>query len=103
MNDECIRGFFVFEHQQKRQTMIDLKPCPFCGGKVKFLLLDDEFNVKNEEYAKDPWNGLQYGLYHSMTENEDCPIATGEEEMLGMYGYDTQAEAAEAWNRRCEK
>lgn len=32
MNDECIRGFFVFEHQQKRQTMIDLKPCPFCGG-----------------------------------------------------------------------
>lgn len=82
---------------------IDLKPCPFCGGKVKFLLLDDEFNVKNEEYAKDPWSGLQYGLYHSVTENEDCPIATGEEKMLGMYGYDTQAEAAEAWNRRCEK
>lgn len=32
----------------------------------------------------------------------DCPIATGEGEILGMYGYDTQAEAAEAWNRRCE-
>lgn len=54
-----------------------LKPCPFCGGKVKFLILDDEFNIKDEDYAKDPWSGLQYGLCH-----------------------DTKEEAAEAWNRR---
>ena len=82
--------------------MAELKSCPFCGGKVKFLLLDDEFNIKDEEYAKKPWSGLQYGLYHSVEENEDCPIATEEGAMLGMYGYDTQQEAAEAWNRRAD-
>lgn len=42
------------------------------------------------------------GLYHSVEENEDCPIATEEGAMLGMYGYDTQQEAAEAWNRRAD-
>lgn len=102
MNDECIRGFFVFEHQQKRQTMIDLKPCPFLGGKVKFLLLDDEFTSRTKNTQKTRGADCNTA-YHSVTENEDCPIATGAGEMLGMYGYDTRAEAEEAWNRRCDK
>lgn len=38
--------------------MIELKPCPFCGGQVKFLIMDDEFNIRDEEYEKDPWSGL---------------------------------------------
>lgn len=80
--------------------MEKLKPCPFCGGKVKLIPLDDEFNIKDEEYAKNPWSGLQYGLYHCAEENEDCPIATVEGEILGAYGYDTKREAAKEWNRR---
>lgn len=83
--------------------MDKLKPCPFCGGSVKFIILDDEFNAHDEEYEKDPWSGLLYGLYHSVKENEDCPIANQDGEMLGSYGYDTQKEAIEAWNRRVEE
>ena len=79
---------------------IKLKPCPFCGGDVKFLILDDEFNIKDEDYTKDPWSGLQYGLCHDVEENEDCPIAKYSEEILGVYGYETKEEAAEEWNRR---
>lgn len=78
----------------------DIKPCPFCGGKVKFLILDDEFNIKDEDYEKDPRSGLQYVLWHDAEENEDCPIAVWSEQILGEYGYDTKKEAAEAWNRR---
>lgn len=32
--------------------MIDLKPCLFCGGKVKFLLLDDEFTSRTKNTQK---------------------------------------------------
>ena len=82
--------------------MEKLKPCPFCGGKAKFLVLDDEFNVRDENYVEDPWSGLQYGLYHSIEENEGCPIATEGGMMLGMYGYTTKKSAAKAWNRRAD-
>ena len=30
---------------------IRLKPCPFCGGNVNFLVLDDEFNIHPEDYG----------------------------------------------------
>ena len=80
----------------------ELKPCPFCGGKVKLLVMDDEFNIHDEEYAKRPFSGLQYGLSHAVEENEDCPIANFDGEMLGNYGYETKQEAIEAWNRRAE-
>ena len=80
--------------------MIELKPCPFCGGQVKFLIMDDEFNIHDEEYEKDPWSGLQYGIYHDVEDNEGCPIATHVNEILGVYGYDTKEDAAETWNER---
>lgn len=32
--------------------MIDLKPYLFCGGKVKFLLLDDEFTSRTKNTQK---------------------------------------------------
>lgn len=83
--------------------MTKLKPCPFCGGKLKTMIMDDEFNFHNEEYEKEPWSGLQYGLYHTVEENEECPIATYAGEMLGVYGYDTKEEAIATWNRRANE
>ena len=81
---------------------IKLKPCPFCGGEVRIVVMDDEFNIRSKAYEKDPFSGLQYGLYHSEEENPYCPIATDSEEFLGVFGYDTKVEAIEAWNRRVE-
>ena len=42
---------------------------------------------------------MQYGLSHAVEENEDCPIANFDGEMLGNYGYDTKIEAIEHYNR----
>ena len=81
--------------------MKKLKVCPFCGGAVKIIVMDDEFNVHDSEYEKEPYSGLQYGLSHPEEENPDCPIANCDE-LLGAYGYDTREEAAEAWNKRTE-
>lgn len=89
---------YILDSAQK--SVIELKPCPFCGGQVKFLTMDDEFNIRDEEYEKDPWSGLQYGLYHDVKDNEGCPIATHVDEILGVYGYDTREDAADAWNER---
>lgn len=82
--------------------MSELKPCPFCGNKIKIIILDDEFNMHDEKYENEPYSGLQYGLSHVESYNPDCPIATYEGEILGVYGYDTRQEAIEAWNRRVD-
>ena len=84
---------------------IKLKPCPFCGGDIKIVVCDDEGNLHNKDYEKDPWSGLGYRLYHDITDTnaEDCPIAGYEDEgELGIFIYNSREEAAEAWNRRAE-
>lgn len=80
----------------------ELKPCPFCGNEIDIVILDDEFNIHDKEYENEPYSGLQYGLSHETRYNPDCPIATGDDELLGCYGYDTKEEAIEAWNRRAD-
>ena len=63
--------------------MDKLKPCPFCGGSAKIVLCDDEGNLHDE--------------------NPQCPIARYEVDggiVGGVYIYDTEEQAAEAWNRR---
>ena len=84
---------------------VELKPGPFCGGKAKSVCCDDEGNIKyDHEYAKKPWSGLGYRITHSHEENMDCPIAEYEvdEALIGVFIYDTEQEAAEAWNRRAD-
>lgn len=56
-----------------------LKPCPFCGGKPYFYQI-----YSNGVDSKKVWK--------VMCENKDCIAILNE--------YDTQEQAAEAWNRR---
>ena len=61
--------------------MIDkyiLKPCPFCKGKVKIVVRDDEGNDHSDDYENGPWSGLGYKLrlksgttlFHKSNESE---------------------------------
>lgn len=80
-----------------------LKSCPFCGAKIRIITCDDEGNVHDDEYAKDPWSGLGYRLYHDITDDptESCPIARHKGEgAMGIWIYDTEEEAIKAWNER---
>lgn len=79
-----------------------IKPCPFCGGKVKIQIRNAEGNLRDEEYEKDPWSGLTYSIGHYTGDNPNCPIATYKEDIIGVYLYESKNEAIEAWNRRIE-
>lgn len=66
---------------------------------------DDEGNIEYDpEYEKSPWSGLGYRITHSHGENINCPIAEYgvDEAFIGVFIYDTEQEAAEAWNRRAD-
>lgn len=85
--------------------MAELKPCPFCGGKVSLALCDDEGNLHDEAYREHPYSGLGFMLHHAHEENPECPIASYECDggiLGGVHIYDTEEQAAEAWNRRAE-
>ncbi|MBQ2747821.1 MAG: hypothetical protein IJF28_05055 [Firmicutes bacterium] len=81
----------------------ELKPCPFCGNKIRIVVCDYEGNIHDDDYENDPWSGLAYMLYHDIEDDpkQECPIAGHiGEGVMGVYIYDTREEAIEAWNRR---
>ena len=83
--------------------MAELKPCPFCGGKVSVVLCDDEGNLHDEAYREHLYSGLGFKLHHAHEDNPECPIASYECNggiLGGVYIYDTEEQAVEAWNRR---
>ena len=86
--------------------MNELKPCPFCDGSVKIVVMDDEGNIHREDgYEQEPWSGLTYGLIHDdKNSGDDCPIATffEDDRTIGRFLYDSKEEATEAWNRRAD-
>lgn len=80
-----------------------LKHCPFCGGKAEIVCCDEDCNICSDAYTEDPWNGLYYQIRHSHEENYGCPIAAYEVNgaIIGnVYMYETEEEAAKAWNTR---
>ena len=83
--------------------MDKLRQCPFCGGLAKIVLCDDEGNLHNEDYALKPYSGVGFMIRHTHEENQQCPIARYEVDggiVGGVYIYDTEEKAAEAWNKR---
>lgn len=75
--------------------------CPFCKGKVHIRVCDDEGNLHDEIYEKNPWSGLGYLLEHNIKDvpnNKSCPIATYENEFMGIHIYDSRQEAEQEWN-----
>lgn len=78
----------------------DLKPCPFCGEQIEVLKMDEEGNIQGEEYFTDPYSGISYGIKHYYTDKNDCPIATHEDEHVGILLYDNIDELIKIWNHR---
>ena len=81
-----------------------LLPCPFCGVVPEIAVCDDEGNIHDEEYVKDPWSGLHYKIVHHTEQPgaENCPIACYNDgfDDLGTQYYDSIDELLCAWNRR---
>lgn len=101
----CTRTAPTAAQRWTEVTMADLKLCPFCGGKVSLVLCDDEGNLHDEAYRERPYSGVGFMLRHTHEENPSCPIASYECDggiLGGVYIYDTEERAAEAWNRRAE-
>lgn len=80
--------------------MSELKPCPFCGSEVSVVILDDEGNIKDKEYERDPYSGLCYAVAHD-DPNGTCPIATYDEPLPLLY--DSRDDVAHVWNSRAER
>lgn len=86
--------------ERERNKLIGgLKPCPWCGRAPYIVATDEEGNTP---YKPMPKPG-GYSIFHTSEGAEDnCPIATDPSIALGMWLYDTEEEAVEAWNRRAE-
>lgn len=77
-----------------------LSPCPFCGERIDIRIHDSEGNLRDKNYMSDPWSGLSFTPKHEYTKNNNCPIATHEEEILGCRLYETIEELSRVWNKR---
>lgn len=83
-----------------------LLPCPFCGVVPEIAICDDEGNMHDEEYAKNPWSGLGYKIIHHVEQPgaENCPIASYDDgfDGLGTQLYDSIDELIQVWNSRID-
>lgn len=76
------------------------KTCPFCNGEAHIVVCDDEGNIRDEEYERDPYSGLSYAIVHNEPSGA-CPIATYDAPLPWLY--DSQDSAVHVWNRRVER
>lgn len=74
---------------------IELKPCPFCGGKAGYII--------NSNYERRTTHGWQFGIKctNCMTE---LRIVTVDLESNGRIAFakDDRKKAADMWNRRAD-
>lgn len=95
-----------------RKNNYEMKPlnCPFCNGKVKIGIYDDEGNLHNEEYEKNPYSGLWYAIQHFYRDVpkrlEGCFLASWDstfyEEHIGRR-FATKEGLLKYWNMRSLK
>lgn len=72
--------------------------CRYCGGKIRTVICDNEGNIHDEEYLKEPYSGVGYMLAHDRSDvpaGIECPICT-QDDAIGSRIYDTEDEAYEA-------
>lgn len=79
--------------------------CRYCGGEIRTVICDDEGNIHDDEYLKNPFSGVGYKLAHDLSDVPDgvkCPICTFDDEItsIGTWIYDTAEEAYAAVTRR---
>lgn len=79
--------------------MIELKPCPFCGGKAMFYV------AANSSHGT--WRGFSFGIYCSKCDLAATTTKYKIEVELSSDGEilpttDERALAAEIWNRRVD-
>jgi len=76
--------------------MTKLKPCPWCG-RVPVIRAETEEVAPYKPHPRP----AGYSIEHiSLGDEDDCPIATFPGQTLGTWQYDTEEEAADAWNAR---
>ena len=80
--------------------MEKLKTCPFCNGEAFIQVCDDEGNFRDEEYEADPWSGVSYQIVHDTYENEECPIASHNDGIVGSFLYGSRESLIKKWNTR---
>lgn len=77
----------------------ELKPCPFCGGTIDgFEIRDDEGNLHDEDYERNPYSGLHYRIIHDKTASPNCPARNEEDTVTSQH--DSKEDAIAAWNHR---
>lgn len=80
--------------------MEKLKKCPFCGGEFEIVIVDNDENIRREEwYEENPVNGLNFGIQHNVP-HHSCPIATLKSQLLGEVFYLSERSAINAINKR---
>lgn len=83
------------------EKKIELKPCPFCGGKAEFHIDEMEYNKTN--YTVE-WS-LRIRCSHCGTDRHGCVsnntvrIGLGEDGSINIFT-DNRDAVAELWNRR---
>ena len=71
--------------------------CPYCNKPMQIVITDNDGALRDEEYAKNPNNGIAYAITHPREDSPDCIIATEmKESYYGEYLYDTPEEARRA-------
>lgn len=86
--------------------MINAELCPFCGEEIKIEICDERGYIQDPGYEMQPARKgeVKYGLFHSIEEHPNCPIANEDEfRVIGCFVYDSQEDAEAARSCRAKE
>lgn len=84
---------------------IDMKPCPFCGGKVSVEIMDEygRFLGNSDNVQVCGFVGVSFVYYHPISKSPDCIIARDYTDPEGLTLFETEEDCIKAWNKRRRK